>query len=176
MKRITTVAHQFLLEHLNSGANICDLTCGNGNDTLFCAQHFKTVIAFDIQEEAINNSKEKCKDFKNIVFINQSHELIDQYIYQYCDAFIFNGGYLPHSKSNLSTKTKSSITAFEKSISLLNKNGYLILSFYRKHEGGNDEYLECRKWLSNQSTIHEISTYQYDDDELSPVLLIFQKL
>lgn len=176
MKRITTVAHQFLLEHLNSGANICDLTCGNGNDTLFCAQHFKTVITFDIQEEAINNSKEKCKDFKNIVFINQSHELIDQYIYQNCDAFIFNGGYLPNSTSILITQTKSSLTAFEKAIQLLNKKGYLVFTFYRKHEGGNAEYEACSTWLNQQSTIKQILSYSYDDDELSPILLIFQRL
>ncbi len=175
MKRITTIAHEFLINHLNSSANVCDLTCGNGNDTLFCAQHFKTVIAFDIQEEAILNSKERCKDYKNIVFINQSHELIDQYIYQSCDAFIFNGGYLPKSDSNIITHSKSSITAFEKSINLLNPNGYLLLSFYRKHEGGQEEYEDCSSWLIKQATIKLIETHTYDNDSLSPILLIFQK-
>lgn len=175
MKRISTIAHEFLINNLNNGANICDLTCGNGNDTLFCAQHFKTVIAFDIQEEAIMSSKEKCKDYKNIVFINQSHEHIDHYIYQNCDAFIFNGGYLPKSESNIITQTKSSITAFEKSINLLNPNGYLLLSFYRKHEGGQEEYLNCSTWLNQQSKLRLIETHSYDNDPLSPILLIFQK-
>lgn len=176
MKRITTKAHEFLLEYLNSSANICDLTCGNGNDTLFCAQHFKSVIAFDIQEEAILKSKEKCTGYTNIVFIQKSHELIDQYIYQKCDAFIFNGGYLPNSTSILITQTKSSLTAFEKAIQLLNKNGYLVFTFYRKHEGGNAEYEACSTWLNQQSTIKQILSYSYDDDELSPILLIFQRL
>ncbi len=176
MKRVTTFAHEFLMSHLNSGANICDLTCGNGNDTLFCAQHFKSVIAFDIQKEAIINAKEKCSGYKNIVFINKSHEFIDQYIYQNCDAFMFNSGYLPHSKSNVITQTKSSMTAFTKSITLLNKNAYLVLCFYRKHKGGNEEYLACSDFLFKQDSIKLVESFKYEDDDLSPILLIFQKL
>lgn len=176
MKRITTVAHEFLSTHLDSSANICDLTSGNGNDTLFCAQHFKSVIAFDIQAEAIKKAKEKCINFTNCIFVQASHELLDTYIHQKMDAYIFNSGYLPESKSMIITKTKSSWTAFAKAIELLNPKGYLALSFYRKHEGGEDEYTACLQLLSKHESIKEVFTYTYEDDSLSPRLHIFQKL
>ena len=156
MKRVTSYAHHFLINHLSNTANICDLTCGNGNDTLFCAQHFKSVISFDIQEEAIMQAKQKCSGHKNIVFIQQSHELLDSYILQSVDAYLFNSGYLPKSNSHRVTHAKSSITAFDKSIRLLNAKGYLCLIFYRKHDGGNEEYIDCLSWLEKQPTIRII--------------------
>ena len=41
-----------------------DATCGRGKDTLFLANIFKEVYAFDIQDEAIESTKELLKEYK----------------------------------------------------------------------------------------------------------------
>ena len=57
----------FILEHLGEGEVAVDFTMGNGNDTLFLSKtvgESGRVYAFDIQEEAINQSKERTKEYR----------------------------------------------------------------------------------------------------------------
>ena len=92
MKKITEIAHDLLFVKQNDCA--VDFTCGNGFDTKFLASHFKEVYAFDIQEQAILNSKTFCADYHNIQFVLDSHKNVKKYVTS-MDAGIFNCGYLP---------------------------------------------------------------------------------
>ena len=61
--QITEWCHHFIEEHVRTGDVCIDATMGNGNDTeLLCrlAGVQGTVLAFDIQPAAIENTK---KDF-----------------------------------------------------------------------------------------------------------------
>ena len=61
MAKITDIAHLFLEKHIKLGDTVIDATCGNGHDTLFLANlvgNEGIVHAYDIQEQAIKNSKE----------------------------------------------------------------------------------------------------------------------
>lgn len=54
------LAHCLLKDRLNKAKIIVDATAGNGNDTLFLAQNALNnaqIYAFDIQKEAIENTK-----------------------------------------------------------------------------------------------------------------------
>ena len=54
------LAHCLLKYRLNEAKIIVDATAGNGNDTLFLAQNALNnaqIYAFDIQKEAIENTK-----------------------------------------------------------------------------------------------------------------------
>lgn len=175
MKRVTSVAHAFMLEHLSSDANVVDLTVGNGNDTLVCLQHFSHVIGFDVQLEAILNALKKCEGYPHLHLIHTSHEHLDLYIHEPMDAYIFNSGYLPHSSSSLCTHKESTLIAIKKALSHLKESGFLILTFYRKQAFGQEEYDEVHTWLKSQVVLDECLSYQYDDDPLSPILKIFQK-
>ena len=66
MKKITELAQDLLITDRRDCA--IDFTCGQGFDTLFLAQHYRNVEAFDIQEEAIRQSKERTKEYSNITF------------------------------------------------------------------------------------------------------------
>lgn len=176
MERISSIAHRILLEALKADAIVVDLTMGNGNDTLFACQHFKHVYAFDVQIEALQKTQEKCKAYTNLTLHHASHADLSQYIFEPVNAYIFNGGYLPHSASTLTTHSDSSLSAFSQAISLLKQEGLLVLSFYRKHPGGQAEYEVCSDGLNQNKNIHLERMFHYDNDPLSPILLVFKKL
>ena len=54
---INTVVHRWLKEFLQPHHVCIDGTCGNGNDTLFLAERTQKVYGFDIQSQAIENTK-----------------------------------------------------------------------------------------------------------------------
>ena len=51
-----------------------DFTMGNGHDTLFLSKVAKQVYSFDIQQEALNNTKKLIEDTDNVNLILASHE------------------------------------------------------------------------------------------------------
>lgn len=145
---------------------ICvDMTAGNGHDTYFLALNSNEVIAIDIQEEAINNTKYKCKEFSNIKYYFGNHQNFD--IEQRISGLIYNLGYLPGSDKLLITNAQSTISSLN---NLVNKTDqFIVISCYRKHPGGNDEYLEVKKWIN--SLPYEIDILKYETD-LSPVTFL----
>ena len=50
---------------------------GNGHDTLFLSKVAKQVYSFDIQQEALNNTKKLIEDTDNVNLILASHENFD---------------------------------------------------------------------------------------------------
>lgn len=174
-ERVTTAAWRLLRENCAPASVVVDLTAGNGNDTLFLCQHFKTVFAFDIQTEAIERTKARCAGYVNLTLIQDSHARIDDYIRTPVDAFIFNSGYLPGSESTQTTTTEGTLIALQKAIGLLKPGGWMFLTFYRKQAGGDDEFKAAEAFLHQQKTLRENGRVTYPNDPLAPVLLCFQK-
>jgi hypothetical protein len=168
--------HHFLLKHCDADSIVCDLTLGNGNDALFCLQHFKHVYAFDIQPIAIVRSSLKCEEYPNKHFYCLDHAQLDKVLNIQVDIVLMNNGYLPNSETNIMTELNSSITAMDKSLELLKVNGYLCVTLYRKHEGGLVEYHGIMDYLNQNKKLQIIQSYTYDNDDLAPVLTIFQKV
>ena len=50
-----------------------DFTMGNGHDTLFLAEQCAKVYAFDIQPEALENTKKRLGDRQHLQLILDSH-------------------------------------------------------------------------------------------------------
>lgn len=146
LKGIIPFAHSLLEKSISEGDYVADATCGNGNDSLFLStlvgQEGK-VYAFDIQTAAITNTKELLQQHKreNVQLIHDSHAHVDKYIKQdeSLAAAVFNLGYLPRSDKTIITQPHSTITAIEKLLPLLKKNGLLILVVYSGHSGGKEE-------------------------------------
>lgn len=174
--RVTSFMHHFLLKHCDANSIVCDLTLGNGNDALFCLQHFKHVYAFDIQPISIVRSTLKCEDYQNKNFYCLDHAQLDKVLNIQVDIVLMNNGYLPNSDTNIMTELNSSITAIDKSLELLKVNGYLCITLYRKHEGGLIEYHGVMEYLNQNKKLQMIQSYTYDNDDLAPVLTIFQKV
>ena len=139
MSSILNLVKYLSSRYVDKNSIILDATCGNGYDTLFFAPNVKKIYAFDIQKKAIDNAKDRTKDFNNIEYILDGHQNIDKYISQELDLVIFNLGYLPNSDKKITTHFKTTKTAFEKSLELLNRKKAIIITLYPGTTIGKEE-------------------------------------
>lgn len=116
--KILDFSHQLLKDCIKEGETVVDATCGNGNDTLFLSKLVgKTgqVYAFDIQEQAITQTKQLLEENKqvNVTLILDSHANMEKYLPETIKGklggAIFNLGYLPHSDKTIITKGNTTI-------------------------------------------------------------------
>jgi predicted methyltransferase len=148
-------SHLLLKENIVLGDQVVDATAGNGHDTKFLADLVGSegkVYSFDIQEKAIANTKNLLE--KNDLAVRaelflDSHANLDKYLNKKISSVIFNLGYLPGGNKEIITRSKSTITAVEKSIELLKKNGIIILVIYSGHPGGKEEKNKLLDYASN---------------------------
>lgn len=130
---------------IEEGHVVLDCTVGNGKDTLNLAKLVGKkgkVYGFDIQEKAINNTKNKLKELgleQNVVLINDGHENLDKYIHENLNFIVYNLGYLPGGDKNIKTKPLTTIESLKKAVPLLNDNGLLLITCYIGHDGGKEE-------------------------------------
>src|SRR5690625_1467725 len=85
MQGIIEYSHHLLKQTLEPGEIAVDATCGNGHDTLVLSHLVDKkgkVLAFDIQDQAIENTKKRLKkeNKQNVTVIKDSHANIDQYL------------------------------------------------------------------------------------------------
>lgn len=136
-----------------AGTTIIDATCGNGNDSLFLAEHYpqSQIIGFDIQPLAIENSQNRCSHCNNVEFILDSHGNVDNYVQSNVSLAIFNLGYLPRGEQSITTIASSTITAIEKILARLVEGGGIIITLYR----GQNNVEETDTVLSYLRTINK---------------------
>ena len=170
----STYVHKYLKNIITKDDVCVDMTMGNGNDTLFLLERAKYVYSFDIQELALINTKEKVKVYTNVKLIKDNHTNIDKYINQKVKLFIFNLGYLPNSDSQIITKKDDTLLAFKKAYDLLKDDGYIIMTFYLKHEGGLDEYYLLTEYFRNHN-IKILDIYKERKKALEPITYIIKK-
>ena len=123
---------------------VVDATAGNGNDTLFLAEHVGEnghVYAFDIQQAALDATAERLGELTDRVsLIWDSHDNINQYVNRQIGGAVFNLGYLPHSDDlSIVTKPETTIKAIHTILGMLKKGGIICVSVYDGHEGGAKE-------------------------------------
>ena len=152
---------------------VIDATCGNGFDTLMLSKICKKVFAFDIQENAINKTKELL--FKNAVenveLINDSHEYIYKHLKEYKNKIslvLFNLGYLPNGNKNIMTNYKTTLIAIKEALKLLNNKGIILVTCY-PHEEGKKESNEIIKYLESNNINYKI--YKNTDNINAPFLI-----
>ncbi|KGM94718.1 SAM-dependent methyltransferase [Clostridium novyi A str. 4552] len=149
------LAKEIAIKKLQEGDIAVDATMGNGNDTVFLASlvgYSGTVYSFDVQKEAIDNTRKKIIDNKiktNIQLIHDGHENIDKYINKDVKLVMFNLGYLPSAEHNITTKAETTIVAVKKSLAILEKNGVALLVIYHGHENGKLEKVAIEEFTSN---------------------------
>ena len=132
--QITSWVHHFLEDHVQPGDICIDATMGNGNDTalLSClVGESGRVVAFDIQQMALDNTKEKLKKEgcpENYELVLNSLETMAEYAKENTVSCItFNLGYLPGGDHAKATKGESSIRAIETGLALLKKKGLMTV-------------------------------------------------
>ncbi|MDR7869985.1 MAG: class I SAM-dependent methyltransferase [Tissierellaceae bacterium] len=178
-----SISKDLLSQHIKEGDIVLDATVGNGNDTLDLARLVGKdgkVFGFDIQKIAIENTKdllEQNKLLESVVLINDSHENIDQYIFEPLDFAIYNLGYLPKGNKNIKTKSKSTVISVTKTLELLNKKGLLIIISYIGHPGGLEEKEALEEKLKelDQKKFNVLKSEFINQKNLPPLLYIIEK-
>ena len=154
--QITNWIHHFLEEHVQPGDICIDATMGNGNDTVLLSKlagESGRVIAFDIQQMALEHTKERMEKEdcpENYELILASHETMNGYAQENTVSCItFNLGYLPGGDHTKATKGESSIRAIETGLCLLKKKGLMTVCIYSGGDSGFDEKEAVLSYVRN---------------------------
>ena len=181
--QITSWVHRFLEDHVEAGDICIDATMGNGNDTAVLSRlvgEKGRVIAFDIQQLALDNTREKLQKEgcpKNYELVLESHETMADYAKaDTVSCITFNLGYLPGGDHAKATRGESSIKAIETGLGLLKKKGLMTVCIYSGGDSGFEEkeaVLSYIKTLDAQKYLVIISEYaNRPNNPPIPVLII----
>ena len=181
--QITSWVHHCLEDHVQPGDICIDATMGNGNDTALLSKlagETGRVVAFDIQQLALDHTKEKmvkeeCPE--NYELVLDSHETMGNYAKENTVSCItFNLGYLPGGDHEMATKGESSIRAIETGLGLLKKKGLMTVCIYSGGDSGFEEkeaVLSYIKGLDAKKYLVIVSEYvNRPNNPPIPVLII----
>ena len=177
MYKTTEIAHILIKEHVKESDLVVDATCGNGFDTLFLANLVPSgkVLAFDIQETAINNTKELTKDFNNIEYHLSSFENINV---ENCTCVLFNLGYLPNGKKEITTNKETTLKTIKKLVDSFSVNPNLIIYIivYPGHFEGFEESIALDEFSKNLDSKLYLSTlFKPFNQKNAPYLIMISK-
>ncbi|MEM9445689.1 MAG: class I SAM-dependent methyltransferase [Verrucomicrobiota bacterium] len=182
--RLTEIAHSKVAEHLQSGDCAIDCTMGNGYDTLFLARQIGpqgTVIAFDIQREALHSTKALLNQNAttcNIDLHAENHKNIEAFIphnwHQNVNAIMFNLGYRPRGDKSICTLPETTIPALNSSLEILSLKGILSVLVYPGHSEGQKEQKAIQDWQATL-TKESVEVIRPSDQKSHPYLLLVRK-
>ena len=177
MLKTTELTHLLISYVIKEGSRVVDATAGNGHDTLFLSKLVGPngkVYAYDIQEQAIINSKDLTKNQTNIEFFLKSHEFIDQ---NNLDLVLFNLGFLPNGDKTITTLCSTTINSLKNLIANynLNPNMYIFIVVYPGHNEGKIESDELLKFTKNLPSNLLVTTYIPHNQNNAPYLITINK-
>ena len=137
---ILETAHLLLSSLITKDDIVVDATMGNGHDTVYLAGLSKHVYAFDIQEQALRETKKRVDEngCKNVSLILDSHLNIQKHV----DSFkgvVFNLGYLPNGNKEITTKSDVTLETLQLLIPNMHANDFIMLVIYIGHPEGSKE-------------------------------------
>ncbi len=176
LPRPTEMAHRLLRERLKPGDQAIDATVGNGHDTLFLAEQVGPeghVYGFDVQESAIEKTRQRTAGLTNITLRCLSHELLDESVSDPVSAITFNLGYLPGGDKSITTKPETTLVALRNSVKILKEGGLLTIVAYIGHEGGLGESNTIANWASSlDQSVFSVVRYEFTNQCNTPPFLI----
>ena len=169
-------AHAILASLVSKDDVVVDATMGNGHDTLFLSSLAKEVYAFDIQEKAIENTKEKVSGLTHVHLIHDSHEHILNYVSSF-KGVIFNLGYLPQGDQKITTTHEVTIKTLDLILPKLPKNGFIQIVVYPGHEEGMEEHHAISSWIKELIIHHYQVTMSHflNETKRPPYLIMIYK-
>ncbi|MEC1753488.1 class I SAM-dependent methyltransferase [Bacillus mojavensis] len=182
LKKILPYSKELLKMAAGDGDIVVDATMGNGHDTLFLAELVGEnghVYAFDIQESAVANTKERLGDtYQNrTTLFHKSHDKIAESLPQETHgkvaAAVFNLGYLPGGDKSITTNGNSTIQAIEQLLSIMKDEGLIVLVVYHGHPEGKTEknaVLDFCRDLDQQAA--RVLTYGFINQQNDPPFII----
>lgn len=183
LERILPFSKTLLRSVLQAGDIAIDATVGNGRDTVFLAEQVGRsgkVFGFDIQKEAIENTKARLKE-KNLLdrvqLFQTSHanmlETIPKDVYGKVKAAVFNLGYLPGGDKSIVTKAPSTIAAIEHLLQILTVGGLIVIVVYHGHEEGKRERDELLAYVTKiEQSKADVLRYEFINQKNHPPFII----
>ena len=172
---ILNKSRSLMEENLKENDLVIDATTGNGKDSNFLLSIIKEgyLFGFDIQKEAVANSNSLLKErYNNYKLYNCSHDKMDSVLKDYVgkiSLIVFNLGYLPNGKKDITTKSKTTIEAIKNSFKMLNKKGHIVITIYPGHEEGLKESIDIKNFLKNNNYLFE--EFHNTDNETAPYVM-----
>lgn len=116
-----------------------DATCGNGHDTKYLAQLADRLYAFDIQPQAIENTRAAVAHLEHVQVIQDSFVNFRQYVSEPIDLIVFNLGYLPGSDKQIMTHVDDLTLVLQDMMEQLSPHGRIVMVAYPGHPEGKAE-------------------------------------
>ena len=153
--RPTALAQEILKPLIRPGELVIDATAGNGHDTVFlaeCVGPAGKVLAFDVQEAALDSARARVGDPGWVEFFHESHwNMGDHAAAESVAVIMFNLGYLPGENHELTTETNETLAALEVAARLLKPGGVLSVICYPGHPAGAAEAVAVETWMTAQA-------------------------
>ena len=157
---LTRLAHKVLAEHFQDKDKklAIDATLGNGHDFEFLVRlGFEQVVGFDIQQSAIDISKQRLVEAEmssqnGLKMVLDSHANMGKYVDDKIDCCMFNLGYLPNGDKEITTQTQSSLAAIDFVLDNLRQEGIVSLLCYPGHPQGEQESDAIEAYLQKLDT------------------------
>lgn len=185
METILEFSHRLLKTATQEGDFVIDATVGNGHDTSLLAHLVGDqgkVFGFDIQEQAIVNTRKKLEEeglAHRVHLLHQGHETIKQVFNEETtiSTAIFNLGYLPKGDKSIITLPATTIQAFEGILDRLKSGGIMVVVIYHGHPGGKEEQDTVENYLSllDQNDFHVLKYEFINQKNNPPYILVVEK-
>ncbi len=160
---------------------LVDFTMGNGHDTEYLCRKVPKgkVYAFDIQAQAVENTKKRLAEanLTNGIIIHDSHAKVLEYIKEPIDGGMFNLGYLPGGDKSIHTMRESTMPAIFGGIQLLKTGGIIVISIYPGHEEGTLEGQLVTDELSKLSKFQFcVTSFKIINSPTAPFMVVVEKI
>ena len=177
------IIRKVIREHVCEGDICIDATAGRGNDTAFLCElvgESGHVLAFDIQEDAVNSTREllaaKGLSSRAEVLLESHSEMARFAKPGTVSCITFNVGWLPKGDHNIFTKKETSIPAIEAGLELLREDGIMTLILYYGKETGFEEHDALLEFLpsidSSRYTVVEMPFVNRSNCPPIPILIL----
>jgi predicted methyltransferase len=180
LERILPFARSLFKKAIEPGDHVVDATVGNGHDTVFLAElvgETGHVYGFDIQAEAIMNTRNKLQDKhlqERVTLFQKGHEHVGECVSSTSlSGAIFNLGYLPGGDKNIVTTPKTTISSIQQIMSLLKPEGIIVLVIYHGHPEGPEERDQLLQYVAtiDQKDAHVLQ-YQFLNQQNHPPFIV----
>lgn len=175
LSRTTELARVICDKYADKEAAAIDATCGNGNDTVWLAERFGKVYAFDIQEKAVAVTSElvRSRGLDNVTVFCTGHQHMAEYVHEKAALIMFNLGYLPGGNKNIVTGTETTLEAVRAALSLIKKDGLLCITMYLGHQQGAEEKEALLRMAAglDKGIYHCVRTDMVNQPDTAPEIL-----
>ena len=175
---ILDIAHTLINASIHKDDVVIDMTMGNGYDTLFLANLSNHVYSFDIQKQALINTKSLLKKhgITHVHLVHDSHEHVLSYVDQF-KYVVYNLGYLPHGDKTITTRKESTIESLKIVMKHLEVSGIIWMVIYPGHPLGYEESIAIEKYLETitPENYKVVKTYLPYQNNFPPYLITIHK-